>query len=83
MKIRLTADFEFNFGDEAIDGDINGYLNFYYELPKRWSEWDNNRKQQWLDKNESKINKYVMKYFTIGVTVPSVEDIQEYEDDEV
>lgn len=84
MKIRLTVDFEFHIGyEDNPEGDINGCVSFLYKLPKRWSEWDNDKKQQWLDKNESKINKYVMEYFTMGVTVPSVEDIQEYEDDEV
>lgn len=76
MKIRIAGSFMFT--DDSDCCHENGDLSMLYEVPKSWSKWDNNKKEQWLNKNYDKINKYMCDAMYVGASIPDVEDIEEF-----
>ena len=54
-KIRVYANYEFtNDSDNCND---NGKLSMLYEVPKSWIKQNEEKRQDWLEKNSDKINK--------------------------
>ena len=54
-KIRVYANYEFtNDSDNCND---NGKLSMLYEVPKSWINWNEEKRQAWLEKNSNKIEK--------------------------
>ena len=54
-KITVYANYEFiNDSDNCYD---NGELSILYEVPKSWINQNEEKRQDWLEKNSDKINK--------------------------
>ena len=54
-KITVYANCEFiNDSDNCYD---NGELSILYEVPKSWINWNEEKRQDWLEKNSDKIDK--------------------------
>ena len=54
-KITVYANYEFiNDSDNCYD---NGELSILYEVPKSWINWNEEKRQDWLEKNSDKIDK--------------------------
>lgn len=77
MRIRITGYYDFT--DRSDDCCENDYLSIRYEVPKSWSKWSNERKEQWLLKNEGKIDKHMREAMCIVTRIPDVEDIEEFD----
>ena len=56
MKIRITGDYEFQ--DYSDCNSENGMLSVLYEVPNSWTKWSVEKKEEWLHKNENKIQKH-------------------------
>lgn len=55
MKIKVFGQYEFtDFSDSCYE---NGDLSIEYDVPKSWKKWDEEKRQIWLQKNESKITR--------------------------
>lgn len=55
MKIIVYASYQFtNDSDCCVK---NGELSMLYNVPNSWKNWDEEKRQTWLEKNYSKINK--------------------------
>ncbi len=76
MKIRITGSFQFTDGSDCCRE--NGDLSVLYEVPKSWSKWDNNKKEEWLNKNYDKINRHMHDSMCVVASIPDVEDIEEF-----
>lgn len=54
-KITVYSNYEFiNDSDNCYD---NGELSILYEVPKSWINWNEEKRQYWLEKNSDKIDK--------------------------
>lgn len=54
-KITVYDNYEFiNDSDNCYD---NGELSILYEVPKSWINWNEEKRQDWLEKNSDKIDK--------------------------
>ena len=49
-KIRVYANYEF-INDNCYD---NGELSMLYEVPKSWMKWNEEKRQDWLEKTAIK-----------------------------
>ena len=54
-KIRVYANYEFT--NDSDDCNDNGKLSMLYEVPKSWIKQNEEKRQDWLEKNSDKINK--------------------------
>lgn len=77
MRIRIEG--YYNFEDNSDCCVQNDKLSILYPVPKAWAKWDDEKKRQWLHKNEDKINKHMCMSMNIFTYLPEVEDIEEYD----
>lgn len=71
MKVRIYGQFEFC--DKSDYCSENGNLSILYDVPKSWNKWGNEKKQKWIDRNESKI----FEHFRNSMYVSPIELIAE------
>lgn len=76
MKIRISG--YFHFTDDSDCCCENGDLSILYEVPESWCKWNNDKKEQWLNKNYDKINRYMCDSMHVVASIPDVEDIEEF-----
>ena len=55
MRIIVYASFQFS--DDSNNCFKNGELSLLYDVPKSWKNWDEDKRQTWLEKNYYKIDK--------------------------
>ena len=48
---------EFNFTNDSDNCSKSGELSILYDVPNSWKNWDEEKRQTWLEKNYSNINK--------------------------
>ena len=78
MKIKIRGYFDFT--DRSDDCCENGDLSILYEVPKAWEKWSVEKKQEWLIKNESKLEDALCGAMCVVARVDDAEDIEEYGD---
>lgn len=55
MQIKVYGNYCFtDSSDNCIE---NGELSILYDVPKSWSQWNEEKRQLWLEKNYGKITK--------------------------
>lgn len=76
MKIRITGYYDFT--DRSDNCCENDRLSILYEVPKTWSKWTKEKKEQWLCKNAGKIDKHMQEAMCVITYIPDIEDIEEF-----
>ena len=51
-KIRVYANYKFT--NDSDDCNDNGKLSMLYEVPKSWMKWNEEKRQDWLEKTAIK-----------------------------
>lgn len=55
MQIKVYGNFQFC--DNSANCCENGELAMLYDVPKSWKKWDEEKREEWLEKNYDKIDK--------------------------
>lgn len=76
MKIKVYGYYEFT--DDSCGCNDNHDLSILYEVPKAWRKWDEEKRQEWLDKNYNKIDKAFNQAMCVCHCEGRYDDVEEW-----